>query len=1535
MEHFIDCHTSLYVDDAQKKAIMATLGDHVAIDAVEPLTTTQRDLYLDALKNPRGKGHQVVLYGIIDDEIDLLLWQENLRGFVDENPILRTKLLFVEDQVYQVAIKDTEPLYTLVDYSALSPAREDIRDLVQKMEFPDQDLTHPLVHHYLLKINQHCYVVLFRIHHVLIDGSCGKIYVEKICNRYYQFLRNIPLDGAIDYAFFNYVPVHLDLFDRPATLDYWKKALAEINIADGQYGNTQQDQVVSELIVVPAAHHADVAAYCRQHNIKESYYWMLVLAIVYRYQFDITGDFTLRTFAGGRRVHHDGSTLTYEQTLGCFYHIFPVIFPGQLFDGQSSAADIISGLAAQVSGLGSHRFISMKAQNSLLAGESLTLYYNYQPFWEIAVDGHKSYFEERYHEMGDQIEFRIAFTHDQLELHLDYNTRYFNGYNFLERILLVSTQLVEKAGDIAAITYLLPQEEALFSGLNTGRMLPPSQALITTVWEEAVRQYPEMTAATCRSMSISYAALDSNSDHVAAWLQHKQGINPGDVVGLLLPRSIHTLSLILGIWKTGAIYLPFSEQLPTDRIATIAHTAGLSLLLVDDGWLGARREPLPGVNTWPLSAIEEGTYDSHIPVSLTAGHPAYIIFTSGSTGTPKGACVTHDGMMNHLLAKKELLNLGTADRIAQNASASFDISVWQLFNALLDGGRTIIYTEETILETGEFLSRVTNDGITLLEVVPSYLELLLENLSGIQTTLLSDVRYLVVTGEELKPRLVNRWFGHFPHIPIINAYGPTEAADDITHHVITGPVQMESIPVGKPIPNMSIYIVNGHDQRCGIYMKGEICVAGAGVGKGYMNDKAATLKAFTPDPWQPGLPMYRTGDTGRWLPDGTIDFIGRRDNQIKLKGYRIELAEIEQVTEQYPAVTRAVATVIKDTNGMPSLCCYYTATAMVTEAALYAFLKARLPVYMVPAHLLQLPVFPLTAHGKINRKTLPLPREIQATIPDANALPLTADTDLVCRIWCEVLQVNNYALTDNFFEKGGDSIRALKLVNRIRKELNVELPVTGIFRHPDLQYLQQAVSGSQLLEDSGGILSIPVIPPASDYALSFGQQRLLLTEKLSDTGAAYVMVAAVRFTGALDRAAFEWATDQLISRHEILRVCFIEHEGQLRQVFHPAADHTLSFRDLRLEADPEATMLTLAACEADTPFQLHQPPLFRGTLLQLEDEVFVFLYAVHHLLTDGWSKNIIGTDLARLYNKAIAGDHTPLPALPLQYKDYCYWQRQQLTSARLQAQQQYWRRTLGGALPVTTFSPDFKRPSQRRYEGETLEFSVSAGLTKQLQDCCVKEGITLFHLTIAAVNLILYQYTGVGTLLIGTSASGRNLSVLEEQIGFYVNTLPLLNTINADLSLKENLSQISRNILAAFEAQEYPFLLMLEDIDAAGNHAIKDLINVYVEYHNYRNQSADLPWQLEGLQSETIREHHVRALFDIEFNFEIKEEALCLLLIYNKSLYREDAAALIGYQLIQLLEYLPERINECVRTLTTPAASTRDMPEDELFNFSI
>jgi amino acid adenylation domain-containing protein len=884
-------------------------------------------------------------------------------------------------------------------------------------------------------------------------------------------------------------------------------------------------------------------------------------------------------------------------------------------------------------------------------------------------------------------------------------------------------------------------------------------------------------------------------------------------------------------------------------------------------------------------------------VSLKATDLAYVLYTSGSTGKPKGVMIGHGSLSNYIRWANDYYFSGghaqgggpaEAPSFGLFTSLSFDLTLTSLFCSLSRGGRLKVYPQQQELSSilSDYLS--LESGLDSIKLTPSHLNLL-EGLSLKGTAL----KRAIVGGEALSARQVGILKAINPQIVVYNEYGPTEATVGC---VVRQVEQTEPVLIGKPIANTQIYILaqGRHLQPVGV--AGEICIGGAGLARGYLNREQLTAERFVTNPFDPQQKMYRTGDLGKWLEDGNIEYLGRIDEQVKVRGFRIELGEIEQALLAHRAIEQAVV-IAKATDTEKELVAYFTtkgeaagesasAHADLTALALRSFLGRSLPSYMVPAHFVQLPALPLTPNGKLDKKALPDPSTGGIASGVEYKAPVTGIERGLAAIWEEVLGRTGIGLEDNFFALGGHSLKATRLVSHIYKHFHVKLPLEDIFAQPLLREQALLLAQSPLTQ----FLSLAPAPEQESYPLSSAQKRLWVLSQLDQASLAYHMPATLRLEGPLEAAALEAAFRALIGRHESLRTVFSQDEqGLVRQVILPAEalDFRFDCHDLRHQPDQQEQLARLIGQLNGERFDLQQGPLLRAGLMQVEDQHYVLGFAMHHIVSDGWSMQILVKEVLACYAAFSQGLVPSLPSLRVHYKDYAHWQGQQLQGQAFQAHRRYWLEQLEGPLPVIELPTDKARPPVKTYNGRVLTLWLPEDLCQGLRAVVHQQQATLFMGLLSVTKALLYRYSGQPDLIIGTPVAGREHFDLEEQIGFFVNTLPLRTRLEAQDSFAELLTKVKTTSLEAYAHQLYPFDQLVEELPLQRDMSRSPLFDVLADINRDRaHLSQD---QLGGLTVRAYEEGaHSVSKYDLTFMFVESDQGLGLNLEYNTDLFAPE-----------------------------------------------
>jgi amino acid adenylation domain-containing protein len=1002
--------------------------------------------------------------------------------------------------------------------------------------------------------------------------------------------------------------------------------------------------------------------------------------------------------------------------------------------------------------------------------------------------------------------------------------------------------------------------------------------------------------------SLSYRELNKNANRLARVLR-RHGTGEDKPVAILLERSPEMTVSILATWKAGGAYIPVDIQYPTPRIMAILTDSAANILIAQSHHIDDELEKnYPGKIITPGNRYgqinENNSLNPDAAVNMAA--LAYVIYTSGSTGKPKGAMVEHTGMMNHIRAKVDDLHLSGHSVVAQNASQAFDISVWQFFAALITGGKTAIYPGAVILEPGEFISRLTAQGVTVLEVVPSYLSVMFDALES-PGTLTADIslplEYLLVTGEELPPGLVERWFEKFPGIRLVNAYGPTETSDDITHYIMEGTPRRGPIPIGRPLRNFSLYIVDNHMNLCPIGLEGEICTAGIGVGRGYVNEVEKTAAVFGTDPFgkNKNIRLYKTGDLGSWDENGTILFRGRRDHQVKIRGFRIESGEIESQLMKYPGVKEAVVMDREDEGGGRYLCAYLVWKETGREVDLKNYLLEHLPDYMVPVHFIHLERIPLTPNGKVDRKALPVP---QPGLVNTYAPPGTEVEKKLAALWAEVLGIETSTIgtDDDFFRRGGHSLNAILLVSRIHKELQVKIQLTDLFETPNIRELAKYIRQKKTDIYTG----VQQAEKKEYYPLSSAQKRLYVLHRVDKTDLSYNVFSTGEVQGVLNINRLKTVFEQLIGRHESLLTSFEILDGEPVQRIHDSAEFEIEYYDTH---EKHETFHPVTGEKFSRPFDLSKAPLLRVGIIKQRENSHVIMVDMHHIVSDGLSEMLLIQEFYSFYQEE------QLPPLKLQYKDFAVWQNNRRQKGTLEAQEKFWLKQFRDHIPLLNL-PAGLNDSMEETGGaadDPVIFTLESELTHRLKQMANENDATLFMILLAACTILLSKYSGREDIVVGTPITGRSHPDLEYIIGMFVNMLAIRNHPRRHKEFKHFLEEVKENALTAYENQDYPFDELVIKLGIHGDGSRNPLFNVVfvqnleVNPHTLKNTGG-----METLKITSHPSEPVSAGFDLIMEATEIHESIHMRMVYSHRLFKKPFVEEMGKNFLEILRQIME-----------------------------
>uniref|UniRef100_UPI0036DC5A5C non-ribosomal peptide synthase/polyketide synthase n=1 Tax=Photorhabdus sp. RM322S TaxID=3342825 RepID=UPI0036DC5A5C len=1029
---------------------------------------------------------------------------------------------------------------------------------------------------------------------------------------------------------------------------------------------------------------------------------------------------------------------------------------------------------------------------------------------------------------------------------------------------------------VRVLNILPAAEKRLLLGTWNATQAPyPDQYCIHRLFEQQAEKTPATTALVYGEHILSYAELNARANRLAHRLIG-QGIEPDDRIAVLLERSVELVVAQLAILKAGAVYVPIDPRVPDERKHWLINDCSARLLLTDIPVdLAIPRLCLPD----EMSTIREEDYRNP-DLSRASPELAYVMYTSGSTGTPKGVMVPHRAVVR-LVINNGYAEIGQDDRVAFTANPAFDASTFEVWAPLLNGGALVVIDRATLLTPPELVRVLQAHHITVLWLTIGLFNRLAAELSSV----LPQIKILIFGGDIPDLQVIAQVLNNRPPQQLLQAYGPSEGTTFTTMYPIVALAQgVTRIPIGRPIANTRIYLLDAYGLPVPSGAIGEIYVGGDGVACGYLNRPAQTAERFLTDPFsdQPDARMYRTGDLARYLPDGNLEFLGRNDQQVKIRGFRIEPGEIEARLMEHRAVHEAVVLALDDGQNK-RLVAYVVADANETLVNhLRAHLSAVLPDYMVPAAFVCMDAFPLTPNGKLDRRALPVPGE-EDFARQIYAAPSGEMETTLAAIWHELLGIERISRYDNFFALGGHSLLAVRMMNRIAA-LGIELPLSMLFTFPSLMAFAEAMRAR--FDESGRIL--PAIVPLSregQLPLSFAQQRLWFLAQFEGVSETYHIPLALRLRGQLDIAAWQQALDTLFARHEALRSVFVAIDGQPQVELLPATSGLpMKKYDLRNAPDGDTQLASLSAQEANALFDLAGGPLIRSALVQLANDEHVFLLTQHHIIFDGWSVSVLMRELNTLYTAFLAGQPDPLPPLTIQYPDYAAWQRQWLSAERIQSQSDYWRERLVDAPVLLDLPTDRPRPLEQSFAGNILPISLDAELTQSLKRLSEQQGVTLFMTLLAAWATVLSRLSGQEDLIIGTPSAGRSRQEVESLIGFFVNTLALRMDLSGAPNVAELLARVRQTALAAQEHQDLPFEQVVEIVQPPRRLDHTPLFQVMFAWQNNENTE----WRLPGLMVSPADQLIDIAKFDLELNLSEVDGRIVGYLNYATALFDES-----------------------------------------------
>lgn len=1520
----------------EKRARLAQLLREKASQRSYPLSFSQERLWFLEQLEPNSPLYNLFTVLRLRGALNIRVLTQAVNELVKRHESLRTVFVVEgEGRPAQRILPELKIPLELVDLRGMAEAAQEAEShrLIQAEAQAPFHLTEgPLLRARLIRLADEEHLALLNMHHIITDGWSVNLFIGEMAALYHAFsqgqpspLRPVAMKYA-DFAVWQRQHLQGELLDKQ--IAYWKKQLAgaapllELP-TDHPRPPVQRNHGANHHFTLPAALVADLKRLSQQEGTT---LFMTLLAawkvLLYRYsgQADVVvgspianrtraelegmmgffvNTLVLRTDLAGNPTFRELLQRVKQTALGAYNHQ-DLPFE-QLVEAIQPPRNLSYTPLFQV------LFVLQNTPKSTLKVAGLTVQ-------QEEIESTIAKFD---------MNLVLADTQQGMTGTLEYNRDLFDPATIRRfcahfEVLLqgVVAHPEQAIGTLPLLT--LSDKAQLLTLWNATEGAYPDSLCWHDAFTAQAERTPHRVAVAYEAQALTYAELNQRANQLAHYLQ-ALGVAPDRLVGLYLERSPDLIVCLMAILKAGGAYLPLDPTYPAERIQTMVADAKPAVLLTRQ----ALMEQLPDDSGYFICLDRDAeaiaSFSSDAP--LTTVQPdnlAYLIYTSGSTGKPKGVMVTHRSVMNLAYALREAIGqVGRGEEeasltVSVNGSVSFDTSVKQLVQ--LVHGHTLAIVPQAIRFDGEALVEYLEaHRIDLFDVTPSQLRIVIENIKAKNKNF--PTKTILIGGETIDEKLW-QYLANESEINAYNVYGPTECTVDSTITAIT-PTSHSTI--GRPITNTQIYILDSYGNPAPIGVAGELFIGGIGASRGYLQHPTATATKFVPDPFsnKPGARLYRTGDLVRYRPDGKIEFIGRVDNQVKIRGFRIELGEIEAVLAQHPTVQDVAVLVQEQPLGNKQLIAY-VGTNATNEAesataveVLRHFLQKQLPEYMIPTGFVLLDKLPLSPNGKVDRRALAA-LGIEATTPQNRAYiaPRTPAEAQLAEIWEEILAVPQIGVEDNFFEVGGHSLLATQLASRIRSTFHTDLPLRTLFEAPTIAGLAQRLTTSSTIIQE----PIPPRPATATIPLSFAQERLWFLDQLEPNSPFYNIPAALRLQGKLEITVLEQALNALVTRHESLRTRFlIGEERKPYQDILPEITVAIVSEDLRTllptEKEKEAQRRTLQ--EAQSPFDLAEAPLFRFRLLRLDEEEHLALLTLHHIITDGWSTNILVSELATLYQAFAQGVPSPLSPLALQYPDIALWQRNYLQGERLEKQVDYWKTQLAEAPPLLELPTDYPRPPTQSFRGAKVDITLSAPITSALKALSRKEDSTLFMTLLAAFKVLLYRHSGQSDIIVGSPIANRTRTELETIVGFFVNTLVLRTQLANNPDFLTLLQQVREKTLAAYAHQEIPFEQVVDAVQPERNLSYSPLFQVMFVLQNNPRTSL----KVAGLKVETITADSGIAKFDLTLTLAERGGELVGNLEYNSDLFERATIERLRDHFHILLEAIVAHPRQSIGTL--------------------
>ena len=1423
----------------------------------------------------------------MEGSLDIISLEKSIRETIKRHDVLRTVLVETREGLFQKINEHDRFVLPVIN---VKDKASDITELTEENVRQSFKLNRSLIRVLLFQTGQQQNRLVIVFHKLIIDRYSAFLLAEELYTGYLALLQGVHTQEkftALQYAGFSCWQRECHSRLNRYLLHYWKNQVGhEANIlelpADTPRSAAPAYTEARESVHIPKILLKKMAAFEKRNGINSRILLMAVFKILLgRYVGRNT--VAIGTVAENRNEEHLADVVG---PLDNIIVIKSVVNAGYSFEDYMLVLSEIYEAALKNQSLPFELLLRELAHSEPAATAPLfNIFFQYddRKFHLVKTEGMEvSVFIPSTSNGAYDLGLYLQRADEEIHGQLIYNAALFNSgtislflahyYELIKQLLANPRQKLVTVG-----VHTEKEKQQILRDFNNTHTAHGDDSNIIEVFTKQVLRTPGNIALKYGDITITYQQLNRASDRIAAYLRNTLHITSGDPVGLMLERDEWLVPFIFGILKAGGVYVPVYPRFPADRISYIISDAQLKYVIIRGEYpaLAANSQTVFIHVNDIVSQLPDHTID-FTGTHLSANAPAYIIYTSGSSGRPKGVLVEHRSLLNIIQSQQHHFPVKEGDSFLLKTSCSFDVSLAEIFGWFFEGGSLVILEAGLEADPESIAATISRHQVTHINFVPSVFSAFVDALQVHADTRTGSIKYIFLAGEALPKELIKKY--DMLNLPskLLNLYGPTEAAVYSCGCILPPDNNDVKPSIGKPLNNVRIYIIdeNGNLQPPGI--PGELCIAGAGVARGYINNAAATAEKFISNPFDNEGFLYKTGDVARWLPDGNIDYLGRIDNQVKIRGFRIELSEIESWLATFDEV-KENAVAVKEINGEKVLAAYYVAENHIAAEALRNYLLTKLPDYMVPATYVHLEKLPLSLNGKLDRKALPDPG-----IKQEYVAPVTKTESMLAGIWADVLNIEEPGTNINFFELGGHSLLAIGVTTAIRKQFNLEVSIGALFEFPTIAALAAHIQ-SQFTENAPEVAMYDIMHTSIAatisfnnhyyYPLSSAQRRIYFLYEFDRLSLAYNMPQAVKLQGRVDYARLQECFTSLIKRHESLRTGFEVVSEELYQRIWDEVAFNIEHYECAEGSEEEGIIKQFIR-----PFVLQQAPLMRIGLIRKGDQEHILLTDMHHIITDGISQGLLVRDFMLLYNKEA------LPELPVQYRDYVQWQHCGEQRERLRSQQAFWTNEFTPEVSMGELPFDYNRPLIRNHAGGSVFFSIGASETERLKQIAHDEGVTLFMVLLTVYNALLRKLLNEEDIVVGVPVGGRHHGDLQNIMGMFVNMLAIRNWVEGTLSFRELLAAVRLRTLLCLENQEYQYEDLVDELKVVRDTSRNTLFDVVFAYENYQDTELFIP----DLRLVDYHRIHEVSKFDLTLNAREAAGEINLSFVYPVALFKKE-----------------------------------------------